>query len=105
MTQFIWSVLFLCAAVACNWLVGIADKIAVQKFDWDWNAFIWGIVKIFTVLVALIGIGFIWEYSGIDLSAAGFEPITILNAGIVVYVVKAAKHVFEMIGIWKEGTK
>lgn len=92
MTELFWAMLFLGIAAACNWCMGVYDNIGVKSFAWDWKKFAKGILKIAIICGCVIGLGFAWEYSGIDLSGAGVEPLTLTTGATVYYFVKAIVH-------------
>lgn len=92
MIDIAWAVLFLGIAVVINWALGIYDKVGVEKMTWDWRAFLRGAVKILIIAGSVIGLGFAWEYSGIDLSGAGLEPLTLTTTATAYYAYNAIKH-------------
>ena len=92
MIDIAWAVLFLGIAVVINWALGIYDKVGVEKLTWDWRTFLRGAVKILIIAGSVIGLGFAWEYSGIDLSGAGLEPLTLTTTATAYYAYNAIKH-------------
>ena len=97
MERLLWGILFLGIAVAVNWALGIFQKIGVEKITWDWATFAWGAVKIAIIVGSIIGLGVVWQYSGVDLSGAGLEPITLTTTGTIYYAYKAIKHLGRML--------
>jgi uncharacterized membrane protein len=106
MIELCWGILFLGVAAAINWALGIYDKIGVEQLAWNWKEFVRGAVKIGIIVGSVIGVGFIWEFSGLDLSGAGIEPITMTTGATVLYAYKAIKHLAAIIkGGKKEATE
>ena len=97
MIELCWGILFLGIAAACNWLMGIFDKVGIQKVTWDWRQFIGGLIKICIIVGCIIGVGFIWEYSGVDVSAAGIEPLTLTTTATGYYAIKAILHLKDIL--------
>ena len=97
MVQLLWGILFLGIAVTVNWAMGIFQKIGVEKIAWSWVEFGWGLLKIAIIAGSIIGLGVVWQYSGIDLSGAGLEPITLTTTGTMYYAYKAIKHLGSML--------
>lgn len=92
MIELCWGVLFLGVAVVVNWALGLYDKIGVEQLTWDWKEFARGAVKIAIIAGSVIGLGFAWEYSGIDLSGAGLEPLTVTTTATAYYAYHAIRH-------------
>ena len=92
MINLCWAVMFLGIAVIINWALGLYDKIGVEKLAWDWRTFLRGAVKIVIIAGSVIGLGFAWECSGIDLSGAGMEPLTLTTTATAYYSYNAIKH-------------
>ena len=92
MAQLCWGILFLGIAAAVNWAMGLYKKIGVEKLQWDWKEFIRGAVKIGLIIGSVIGLGVVWKYSGIDLSGAGLEPLTMTTTATIYYAYKAVKY-------------
>ena len=92
MIDLAWAVLFLGIAVVINWALGIYDKVGVEQIKWDWRTFLRGAVKIVIIAGSVIGLGFAWQYSGIDLSGAGLEPLTLTTTATAYYAYNAIKH-------------
>lgn len=84
--------MFLGIAVVINWALGIYDKVGVEKITWDWHAFLRGVVKIVIIAGSVIGLGFAWQFSSIDLSGAGLEPLTLTTTATAYYAYNAIKH-------------
>lgn len=97
MYELLWAMLFLGIAACSNWLLGLYDKIGVQRVQWDWKEFLRGLAKIAIICGVAIGLGFAWEYSGIDLTSAGLSPITCITAAFIYYAVKSIKRFAEII--------
>ena len=97
MIQLCWALLFLGIAAGCNWLFGIYDKLGVKKISWSWKEFGKGLLKIAIICGSVIGLGFAWEYSGIDFSGAGLEPLTLMTTATGYYGVKAILHLKDII--------
>ena len=102
MIELCWAVLFLGIAVCTNWFLGIYDKISVESIKWDWKEFAKGIAKIAIVAGSVIGLGFAWYYSSIDLSGAGLEPLTLTTSATAYYFYRAISHLANIIGIGKK---
>lgn len=96
MTGILWQTLCLAVAAAINYALGLTDTLGVKKFEFDARTFITGAVKALIICGSLIGIGFIWTYSGVDLSALGYTPSAILTAGICYYGFKVARRFISM---------
>lgn len=99
MIELCWAILFLGIAVCVNWALGLFDKIGVESIKWDWKQFAKGAIKIFIIAGSVIGLGFAWEYSGIDLSGAGLEPLTLTTTATAYYAYKAIKHLASIVGV------
>ena len=102
-----WGILFLGITAAVNWALGLYDKIGVEQLSWSWKAFIRGAVKIGIIVGSVIGLGFAWQCSGLDLSGAGLEPTTVTTTATAYYAYKAIKHLAVIIkgGTTEEITK
>lgn len=97
MIELLWAMLFLGIAAGANWLLGLYDKIGVEQLAWDWRSFFRGITKILIICGVAIGLGFAWEYSGIDLSGAGLEPLTVTTTATIYFAFKAIKRLATII--------
>lgn len=92
MAELCWGILFLGIAAAVNWALGLYDKIGVEKLTWDWKEFARGAIKIGILVGSVIGLGVAWQFSGIDLSGAGVEPLTLTTGATTYYAFRAIKH-------------
>lgn len=92
MMELCWGVLFLGVAAAVNWALGLYDKLGVEKLTWSWREFARGAVKLLIIVGSVIGLGFAWAYSGIDLSGAGLEPLTVTTTATMYYAYRAITH-------------
>ena len=99
MLELCWAVLILGIFVVINWAMGIYDKIGAEKLTWNWKEFGRGLAKIVIVAGSIIGLGFAWEYSGIDLTGAGLEPKTLTTAASVYYAYRAIRHLSNILNI------
>lgn len=97
MAELCWGVLFLSITILVNWALGLYDKIGVEKLSWDWKEFERGAIKILIIAGSVIGLGFAWAYSGIDLSGAGLEPLTVTTTATAFYAYKAIRHLSSII--------
>lgn len=97
MVELCWGMLFLGLAAAVNWALGLYDKIGVEKLTWDWKEFTRGAIKIGIIVGSAIGLGVLWQFSGIDLSGAGLEPLTLTTATTAYYAFNAIKHLATII--------
>ncbi len=97
MAELCWGILFLGVAAAVNWALGIYDKIGVERLTWDWKQFAHGAVKMFLIVGSVIGLGFAWQHSGIDLSGAGLEPLTVTTTATAYYAYRAITHLAKII--------
>lgn len=92
MIELCWAILILGVAACVNWILGLYDKIGVEQLKWDWKEFTRGAVKIGIIVGSVIGLAFVWQYSGIDLSGAGYEPLTVTTTATAYYTYRAIKH-------------
>ena len=97
MIELCWGILFLGVAAAVNWALGLYDKIGVEQLTWDWKEFIRGAVKIGIIVGSVIGLGFAWQHSGLDLSGAGLEPQTVTTTATAYYAYRAITHLAKII--------
>jgi hypothetical protein len=97
MIELCWAILYLGIAVVINWMLGLYDKIGVEQVAWDWKTFIKGAIKIGIISGSAIGLGFIWEFSGLDLSGGGLEPLTLTTTTTAYYAFNAIKHLASII--------
>ena len=97
MAELCWGILFLGVAAAVNWALGLYDKIGVEKLTWDWKEFARGGIKIGILVGSVIALGILWQCSGIDLSGAGLEPLTLTTTSTAFYAFKAIKHLATII--------
>ena len=97
MMELLWGVLFLSIAAAVNWALGIYDKIGVEQLQWCWKMFIHGAAKLFIIIGSVIGLGFAWCCSGMDLSGAGLEPLTVTTTATAYYAYRAITHLAKII--------
>lgn len=104
MIELCWGILFLGVAAAVNWALGIYDKIGVEQLAWNWKEFVRGAVKISIIVGSVIGVGIIWQFSGIDLSGAGFEPVSLTTGATAYYAYRAIKHLAAIIRGGKKET-
>ena len=104
MAELCWGILFLSIAAAVNWAMGLYKKIGVEKIRWDWREFLRGLVKIALIIGSVIGLGIIWKYSGIDLSGAGLEPLTMTTTATVYFSYKAVRYLETIFQISPQGT-
>lgn len=58
-------------------------------------------MKIGIIVGSVVGLGVAWQYSGIDLSGAGLEPLTVTTTATMYYAYRAITHLAEII----HGTK
>lgn len=101
MVELCWGVLYLGVAAAINWAMGLYEKLGKEQVKWNWKQFIIGLIKIILIVGTIIGAGFIWEYSGIDVSGAGLQPITLTTSATLYYAYKAVKHLSQIIHVDK----
>lgn len=92
MIELCWGIIFFLTAAAIDWLLGVYDKIGVQKIAWSWETFFRKTAKVILLVGCAIGLGVIWEFSGLDLSGAGLTPLTVTTTGTIYYAFKAIKH-------------
>lgn len=92
MADLCWGILFLAIAAAVNWAMGLYKKIGVEKIQWDWKEFLRGGIKMGLIIGSVIGLGVVWRYSGIDLSGAGLEPMTMITTATMYFAYKAIKY-------------
>ena len=92
MADLCWGILFLGIAAAVNWAMGLYKKIGVEKIQWDWREFLRGVIKIALIIGSVIGLGVVWKYSGIDLSGAGLEPLTMTTTATIYFAYKAIRY-------------
>jgi uncharacterized membrane protein len=97
MIELCWGILFLGVAAAVNWALGLYDKIGVEQLSWDWKEFIRGAVKVGIIVGSVIGLGFAWQHSGLDLSGAGLEPQTVTTTATMYYAYRAITHLAAII--------
>ena len=97
MIELCWGVLFLGASAAVNWALGLFDKLGVEQLTWDVREFLRGLVKIAIITGSVIGLGFAWQYSGIDLSGAGLTPMTVTTTATAYYGYRAITHLAAII--------
>lgn len=97
MIDLLWALLFLGIAAISNWLLGLYDKLGVEKVTFNWKEFLRGIVKMLIIVAVAIGLGFAWEYSGIDLSGAGLTPMTVTTTATIYFAIKAIRRLAEII--------
>lgn len=97
MIELCWAMLILGVAAIVNWALGLYDKIGVEQLKWDWKEFARGATKIGIIVGAAIGLAFVWEYSGIDLSGAGLEPLTVTTTATGYYAYRAIKHLASIV--------
>ena len=105
MAQLCWGILFLGIAAAVNWAMGLYKKIGVEKLRWDWKEFVRGAVKLLLIMASVIGLGLVWLYSGIDLSGAGLEPLTMTTTATIYYAYKAIRYLGTIFQNGKAETK
>lgn len=97
MIDLLWALLFLGIAATANWLLGLYDKLGVEKVTFNWKEFLRGIIKMLIIVAVAIGLGFAWEYSGIDLSGAGLTPMTVTTTATIYFAFKAIRRLAEII--------
>lgn len=97
MAELCWGILFLGIAAVVNWALGIYDKIGVEQLQWNWKDFARGAVKMGIIVGSVIGLGFAWQYSGLDLSGAGLEPVTVTTTAAAYYAYRAITHLAKII--------
>lgn len=101
MMNLCWAVLFLGIAVCVNWALGLYDKIGVESIEWNWKKFANGAAKIAIIVGSVIGLGFAWQYSGIDISESGLQPLTVTTTATAYYAYRAITHLANIVGVGK----
>lgn len=88
-------ILFLC--MAGNIAAGTLASVTIDKIKFDKTTFINGICK---AIVAGVGIIILaYAFDKIDLSALGFQPNTVVNAGIIAYAAKLGINVIKLLNL------
>lgn len=88
-------ILFLC--MAGNIAAGTLASVTIDKINFDKTTFINGICK---AIVAGVGIIILaYAFDKIDLSALGFQPNTVVNAGIIAYAAKLGINVIKLLNL------
>lgn len=105
MIELCWGILFLGISAAVNWTLGLYDKIGVEKLTWNWQEFVRGAIKIGIIAGSVIGLGFAWQYSNIDLSGAGLKPLTVTTTATAYYAYRAVSHLANIVHGKKSGDK
>lgn len=88
-------ILFLC--MAGNIAAGTLASVTIDKIKFDKTTFINGICK---AIIAGVGIIILaYAFDRIDLSALGFQPNTVVNAGIIAYATKLGINVIKLLNL------
>jgi len=85
--------------IVCNIGAGLVNSIAVEKFDFDKQRFISGIVKALVAVGSTFALAYAFEV--VDLSGLGFTPATIVSTGIIVYTGKLGTNLIKILGLEK----
>lgn len=88
-------ILFLC--MAGNIAAGTLASVTIDQIKFDKVTFINGICK-----AVIAGVGIIilaYAFDKIDLSSLGFQPNTVVNAGIIAYAAKLGGNVIKLLNL------
>lgn len=88
-------ILFLC--MAGNIAAGTLASVTIDQIKFDKVTFINGICK-----AVIAGVGIIilaYAFDKIDLSSIGFQPNTVVNAGIIAYAAKLGGNVIKLLNL------
>ena len=94
-------ILFLC--MAGNIAAGTLASVTIDQIKFDKVTFINGICK-----AVIAGVGIIilaYAFDKIDLSSLGFQPNTVVNAGIIAYAAKLGGNVIKLLNLTNVFTK
>ena len=88
-------ILFLC--MAGNIAAGTLASVTIDQIKFDKVTFINGICK---AIIAGVGIIILaYAFDKIDLSSIGFQPNTVVNAGIIAYAAKLGGNVIKLLNL------
>lgn len=88
-------ILFLC--MAGNIAAGTLASMTIDQIKFDKVTFVNGICK-----AVIAGVGIIilaYAFDKIDLSSIGFQPNTVVNAGIIAYAAKLGGNVIKLLNL------
>lgn len=88
-------ILFAC--MAGNVVAGTLASMTIDKFKFNPVRFFDGIARAIVAGVCVLILAYASKI--IDLSAIGYQPVTIVSTGIILYATKMAKNLIKLIGL------